>query len=104
MHQPATHWGTRLIAFFAATVMLISVGVFLYGDFRPLTLLGLDSGSSGWAPMLGQGSAPTPGLDEGPEPLGAPAPLTELSSSYVFLHSNEGMPVSYSRAGPSTTS
>ncbi|WP_461163670.1 peptidase M10A and M12B matrixin and adamalysin [Arthrobacter sp. R4-81] len=95
-----THWGTRLIAFFAATVMFISVGVFLYGGFRPLTLLGLGSGSSGWAPMMGQRSAPTPGLDEGPEPLGAPAPLTELSSSYVFLHSNEGTPVSYSPCRP----
>jgi hypothetical protein len=100
LHQPATHWGTRIIAFIAATVMFVSVGVFLYGDFRPLTLLGLDSGSSGWAPMMGQRNAPTPGLGEGPEPLGAPAPLTELSTSYVFLHSNEGMPVSYSPCRP----
>ena len=100
VHQPSTHWGIRLIAFLAATVIFVCIGVFLYGDFRPLTLLGLDSGSSGWAPIIGRQSAPTPGLEEGSVPLGAPAPLAEVSGSYVFLHSNEGMPVSYSPCRP----
>lgn len=92
---------TLVIGFLTATVLFICLGAFLYGDFRPLKLLGFgqDTSSSGM-PLLGQRSSPTPGREEAGERLGAPASLVEHHSSYVFLHTNRGTPVSYSPCRP----
>jgi hypothetical protein len=92
---------TLIIGVLTATVLFICLGVFLYADFRPLKLLGLDSGaSSNGFPLLGQRSSPTPGREEAEERLGAPAPLAERNSSYLFLHTTRGAPVSYSPCRP----
>jgi hypothetical protein len=92
---------TLVIGFLTATVLFICLGAFLYGGFRPLTLLGLDFGTtSSGLPLLGQRSSPTPGREEAEERLGVPAPLFERSSSYLFLHTSRGTPVSYSPCRP----